>query len=349
MSRFIDHSRDLAIPLGSLVLVTGISGMIAIHIADEALRAGFRVRGTVRTAARAHEVRSLLPSPDLEIVLVPEMGAQGAYNAALTGVSAVIHCASITNFSPDAESVIPTTVNALVGLLEGALLHPSVKRVVFTSTSGAASKPRPGVQFAIDRDSWNQEAVELVEREVSEDERSKMGFEWGYQVYVASKVKAERAAWRFVAERNPPFVVNVINPAMNWGKVMGSMGISGLHVQTILNGQIPPIPSVYMVDTIDDARIHVAAAIDVTVASERIFACDEPFTWGRVVDIIRRVLPDAMLPRADPDQLVDLSTVDNTLGARLLTKWWGQAGYKGLDQTIRETVEMCLERGSYSR
>jgi hypothetical protein len=45
---------------------------------------------------------------------------------------------------------------------------------------------------------------------------------------------------------------------------------------------------------------------------------------------------------------MEISTVVNALGAELLTKWWGQPGYKGLEQTIRETLEMCLE-GEASR
>lgn len=101
---------------------------------------------------------------------------------------------------------------------------------------------------------------------------------------------------------------------------------------------------VYMVDVIDDARIHVAVAIDSKVNNQRIFACDEPFNWRLVIEAVRKVLPDADLPRPDPDELLDISTIDNKLGADLLKKWWGQPGYKGLEQTIRETVEMCLER-----
>lgn len=99
-----------------------------------------------------------------------------------------------------------------------------------------------------------------------------------------------------------------------------------------------------MIDTIDDARIHVAAAIDATVRNERIFACDEPFNWTKVIHIIHATLPTKKLPSPDPNEPLDISDVDNALGAALLKKWWGQPGYKGLEQTIKETLEMCLER-----
>lgn len=106
-----------------------------------------------------------------------------------------------------------------------------------------------------------------------------------------------------------------------------------------------------MCDTIDDARIHLAAAIDLTVANERIFVCDSPFTWNLVIEVIQQELPDALLPATDPNELLDISTVDNNLGAYLLRKWWNQPGYKGLKQTVKETLQMCLEKrnGEYSR
>lgn len=99
-----------------------------------------------------------------------------------------------------------------------------------------------------------------------------------------------------------------------------------------------------MVDVVDDARIHVAAAIDITISNERILACDEPFTWHRVAQIIQKLIPDAELPQPDPNEQSHIRTIDNKLGADLLAKWWHQSGYKGLEQTIRETLDMCLEK-----
>ncbi len=98
-----------------------------------------------------------------------------------------------------------------------------------------------------------------------------------------------------------------------------------------------------MVDTIDDARIHLAAALDSTVKNERIFACDTPFNWGLVIKTILEIQPDATLPTAEPDEPMAINTWDNALGGELLKKWWGQPGYKGLKQTILESLELCEE------
>jgi nucleoside-diphosphate-sugar epimerase len=42
-------SKDLALPKGSRVLVTGANGYIASHVVDQLLKLGYIVRGTVRT------------------------------------------------------------------------------------------------------------------------------------------------------------------------------------------------------------------------------------------------------------------------------------------------------------
>ncbi|KAK4446901.1 NAD(P)-binding protein [Podospora aff. communis PSN243] len=340
---FTPHpSQD--VPPGGTLLITGVSGMIAIHIADEALRAGFRVLGTVRSPSKGAFATSLLAANphahNFSYTVIPDMAAPRAFHAAMQGVSAAIHCASIVSFSGIISEVITPTVRGTVNVLEAAMAHrDTVKSVVLTSTSGAASGPRPGVRFHIGRDTWNEEAVRVV-RDTPPEKQREMGFEWGYVVYVVSKIEAERAAWEFVEKEKPPFRVNVTNPAMNWGKVMGSMGISGGQVLSVLDGRVPPIPSVYMADTIDDARIHIAAAVDGRVRGERIFVCDEPFNWRLVIETMRKVLPDAELPPTDPKEPLDISTVDNELGAELLRTWWGQKGYKGLEQTVRETVEI---------
>lgn len=46
--------------MSDLVLLTGISGFIAKHVALDLLGAGYRVRGTVRSSAKADVVRETL-------------------------------------------------------------------------------------------------------------------------------------------------------------------------------------------------------------------------------------------------------------------------------------------------
>jgi len=101
-----------------------------------------------------------------------------------------------------------------------------------------------------------------------------------------------------------------------------------------------------MIDTVDDARIHIAAAIDPTVANERIWAVDEPTDWEHVLSAMRDFLPNRELPAPKFTAPAEKSEIDNALGAELLRKWWGQDGYKGLKKTAYEQLEM-FEASSY--
>lgn len=241
MAKFLAN-EDLAIPQGSLILVTGVSGMIAVHIADEALQAGFQVRGTVRSVEKGQAIAELLKTARFEYVVVEDMAADGAFDEAMKGVSAVVHTASIHNFSGNLGDVSPPLVRGSMNILEAALANSTVKRVVFTSSTGTAANPRPGVRFHIGRDTWNEEAIDLV-RTTPPDKQAEMGFDWKMQVYRVAKVETERAIWDFVERQKPPFAVNVINPGLNFGKAKGSMGVSGAQVLNVLDGNIPPIPS----------------------------------------------------------------------------------------------------------
>lgn len=72
------------------VLVTGINGFIASHVADQILSAGFNVRGTVRTLEKGENVRKVLEerygSGRIEIVAVENMAIAGAFDDATKGL-----------------------------------------------------------------------------------------------------------------------------------------------------------------------------------------------------------------------------------------------------------------------
>lgn len=73
-----------------------------------------------------------------------------------------------------------------------------IKRLVYTSSSFAVTQPKPNVKFTITTESWNDEAVEKCEK----------GSADGATVYAASKVKAERALFKWVKENGSGMVVN---------------------------------------------------------------------------------------------------------------------------------------------
>ena len=97
-------------------------------------------------------------------------------------------------------------------ILESAAATPSIKRVVMTSSSTAATNPKPGVKFTIHADTWNQEAIDAAwaPPPYTADRR--------WDVYGASKTQAEQELWKFVKEHpDVGFVANTVLPNGNFG------------------------------------------------------------------------------------------------------------------------------------
>lgn len=96
-----------------------------------------------------------------------------------------------------------------------------------------------------------------------------------------------------------------------------------------------------MIDVIDDARLHLIAAIDPSIKDERIFAFNVAFNWTEIIKILKELRPDATtIVKAPENEDRDLSKIPNELGAKLLKQWYGQeSGYKPLKETVKENIE----------
>lgn len=129
------------------------------------------------------------------------------------GVSAFIHVASDLSFSTDPNVVIPTTVNGVKIALKAAAAEPSMKHFVYTSSAAAITLPKPGIEFIITPDMYNEEAIKTA-WEAPADNPMKPAL-----VYAASKAEAEKAVWEF-AKTQDKLVVNSVVPNMNWGPLL---------------------------------------------------------------------------------------------------------------------------------
>lgn len=94
------HSSSYTtLPKGSKILITGVNGLIASHCADQALKHGYKVRGTTRSIDKNRwmlEVFAKKYGSDLfELVEVKDMQQPGAFDMAMEGCSAVMHVATV--------------------------------------------------------------------------------------------------------------------------------------------------------------------------------------------------------------------------------------------------------------
>ncbi len=157
----IEFSSPLSLPLGSLILVTGVNGLIASHIADQLLSAGYRVCGTVRNKDRTAWVEPLFKSrhpggPAFELIQVSDLSAPGAWDEALSrevaGIAAVAGSANIAVTDVDAE--VEEELHTALNLLEAAKGKKGVRSVALTGSYWAACTPKPGVEEIVDEGTW---------------------------------------------------------------------------------------------------------------------------------------------------------------------------------------------------
>lgn len=228
-----DH---LALPRGSLILVTGASGMIGSHVVNEALQAGYKVRGTSRSQEKADYTVDVFNNPNYSTAIVKDVQIQGAWDAAMKGVNAVIHMATDVSFNPDPNEVVKPTEEGVRNILRSAKKAGTVKRFVLTSSSSAVLIPHPNKEITVGVDDWCQEAVDEAWRPPPyEPERA-------FFTYAASKVAGEKALWKFMQDEKPGFVANAVLPNLNVGKILTAGGPTGSSVETLLNGEVPPFP-----------------------------------------------------------------------------------------------------------
>ncbi|KAJ5642853.1 uncharacterized protein N7484_005360 [Penicillium longicatenatum] len=325
---------DSALPQGSLILVTGASGFLASHIITEALHLGFCVRGVVRSKDKGKQTEALFNSPKYSSVVVQDMAADKPFDGVLHDVDGIIHCASVTTFSPDAESVIPPTITGTLNILHAAIRQSNVVRFVYTSSATAVTFPCNNLNGIITAAAWNHEAVNMAQQAAADSP------DMPFLVYSASKMQAEQAVWRFTREEKPHFTVNCVLPATSFGRILGPAGESGKYIPDLVlrRAVSTHLPPQYIVDVKDSARIHLAALLDVTVANERVLAFGHSINWNDIIDSIQQSRPELQLPTRIPGLGRDLREVENSLAVNLLKKWWDKDAFTELDETVRENL-----------
>jgi dihydroflavonol-4-reductase len=263
------------------VLVTGASGFIGLHCVLQLLQQGYRVRGTVRSQARADEVREAMEANAavdlghrLEIVEADLTRDEG-WADAVRGCTYVLHVASpFPNRAPEHEDeLIKPAKEGTLRVLKAAA-NAGVKRVVVTSSLAAVSGGHPVDNARVyTEDDWS-----IVER---------------CPPYPKSKTLAERAAWDFVAslEGDAPMELCVINPGAVLGPVLNRhYSTSGEIVRKLMAKELPGTAKIGFawVDVRDVASAHIAAMTAPGAAGQR-FCCAIEFSWiDEVADILAR-------------------------------------------------------------
>jgi nucleoside-diphosphate-sugar epimerase len=261
---------------GESVLVTGGSGFIGSYCILDLLRAGYRVRTTVRSPEREATVRELLGAESAEALsfATADLMSDAGWADAVAGCDFVLHVASPFPLGPpkhEDDLIVPAREGALRVL--AAARDAKVKRVVMTSSFAAIGY-----------------GVPLPDRPFTEEDWSNPDGE-GVSAYAKSKTLAERAAWDFIAGEGSGLELSVVNPTGVMGPVLGSDFSTSIQlIKRLIDGAMPGLPQVSfgIVDVRDVADLHVRAMVDPAAAGERFLAAAGEFmTVPEIAAVLR--------------------------------------------------------------
>ena len=276
-----------------LVLLTGVSGFIAKHIALKLLNAGHSVRGTLRRMDRADEVRTAL-APYLtehagELTFVQaDLESDAGWADAFQGVTALIHTASPFPISQpkDPAVVIRPAVEGTERVLKAAAAAGMTRVVLTSSTVAVLNEAKPDTLQ--DEADWCD--VHLATT----------------TPYAKSKTLAERAAWEIARARG--LRLTTINPGLVLGPPLDEHYGSSLGlVERFLKGRDPMLPFLGfpVVDVRDVAEMHLRALQRPETEGRRYLAASGSMAFVDMGRTLKAAYPTRRIPtREAPKALV---------------------------------------------
>ncbi|KAI0172714.1 NAD(P)-binding protein [Hypoxylon sp. FL1284] len=335
------------IPLGSTILVTGANGLIASHVVDQLLAAGYNVRGTVRSLERCRWLEPLFssrrPSQRLDLIQVSDFGAPGAWDDAVRGVAGIAALAGVADLRmQDIDKAVEEELLWNVSLLEAARREPSVKSFVFTSSAWTTWTPNPSRKVKLEEWTYNDHAVQVARSDAPAKEK-------GILPFMAFKTLLEQRLWDWVNKENPRFSFNTILPDTVIGECLDPKNqgvpstcgmVKWLYEGTNI-GILAHVPSQWFIDNRDTALLYVAALVLPGVDKERIFGFGHRYSWFRVGEILKALYPDKEIPTLQNTGW-DQTEVPNKRAEELLQAL-GQSGWTTLEDSVKACAESFLK------
>ncbi|WP_313904234.1 NAD-dependent epimerase/dehydratase family protein [Rhizobium leguminosarum] len=254
-----DNSND------ATVLVTGIGGFLAGHIALQLLKQGYRVRGSLCSIGTSAAIVGRLGAhtdgqlENLSLVQA-DLDSDGGWAAAVEGCDYVIHTASPfpPGYSENENALIQTARDGALRVLREAH-RARVKRVVLTSSIAATNHGDGRAPFT--EENWTD----------PESPRA--------TPYYKSKT----------------LDLAVINPSVILGPLLGpNFGTSVGLIHHLMTGRFNGIPrfGFSVVDVRDTADAHIRAMTDPAAGGQR-FIIGGRFFWLKdLVAILAHSFPD---------------------------------------------------------
>lgn len=268
--------------MAETVLVTGVSGFIARHVALALLKDGYAVRGTVRSKAKGESVVASLAAhgADKTKIAVVEANLENdaGWREAARGCAGVMHVASPFPMAQprDRNALTPAARDGALRVIDAAL-DAGVPKIVMTSSMVAMMyRPNRPAHVRVGESDWTD-------------------LSWNrLSAYVVSKTEAEKAAWARVETRGARERLAVVNPGIVYGPALDKdIGASLEIVKLFLEGAYPAVPPVSfpVVDVRDVAALHVAALKLPKAGGRRLIAASGTLSMKQMAEIIKDAAP----------------------------------------------------------
>lgn len=260
------------------VLLTGITGFVAGHIAVELLRHGFAVRGSMRKLAAAADTEKLLRAQpgcaDGELAFVEaDLTDDGGWSDAAAGCDYVVHTASPfpAKAPKHANELLKPAREGSLRVLRAAS-QAGVQRTVLTSSAVAVMYGTGTAPYS--EDDWSD----------PDGPRT--------SAYSISKTLAERAAWEFAGQHG--LELAVLNPGLVMGPLLSARnGTSVDVIRKLLTGAFPGLPNLAypLVDVRDVASAHRLAMTVPAAAGERFVLAAGTLSMRQIAEVLRQACP----------------------------------------------------------
>lgn len=277
--------------MAETVLVTGGTGYVAGWVIVELLKGGYDVRTSVRSLAKADGVRAAVAHGGATTgrlsFAVADLTSDEGWDAAVAGCDYVLHVASPLggDGARDPDAYVRPAREGTLRVLHAAV-KAGVKRVVLTSSCGAATPVVMGKDTISDETTWSDPDKQ--------------------EPYRRSKTLAEKAAWEFMNREGGKTEFVTVLPSGVFGPILTKEGLGSVQfIQRLYDGRLPRIPNIGLsiIDVRDLAVAHVQAMKAPGAAGQRLIISGD-FMWMKdIAAVIKAKLgargdkvPTKMLP-----------------------------------------------------
>ncbi|MFT3722844.1 MAG: aldehyde reductase [Hyphomonadaceae bacterium] len=256
--------------MAETVLVTGGTGYVAGWVIVELLKGDYDVRATVRSLKRADGARAAVArggvKTDRLAFVAADLTSDEGWDEAMKGVDYVLHVASPlgTGNEKGKDAFVGPAREGTLRVLRAAV-KAGVKRIVLTSSCGAATPVVMGKETVSDEMTWSDPSKQ--------------------EPYRRSKTLAEKAAWEFMEKEGGKTEFATVLPSGVFGPILTREGLGSVQfIQRIFDGRLPRIPNVGLniIDVRDLATAHVQAMKAPGAAGQRLIISGD-FMWMKEI------------------------------------------------------------------